>query len=59
MILASKVRIRILEIVSREGAISITSLARKSGLNHGDVADAIRGLIHCYEVEINLNHPKP
>jgi len=30
--------------VSREGAIKITSLARKSGLNHGDVDGAVRCL---------------
>jgi len=43
-ILASKARIRVLEIVSREGAISITSLARKSGLNHESVDGAVRCL---------------
>ena len=44
MILASKARMRVFEIASRERAISITSLARKSGLNHGDVDGAVRCL---------------
>ena len=41
LILSSKARIRVLEMVAREGAISITSLARKTGLNHGDVDCAV------------------
>lgn len=45
MILASKARIRMLEIVSREGVIPITSLARKAGLNHDDVDGAVRCLV--------------
>ena len=44
LILSSKARVRVLEIVAREGAISITSLSRKTGLNHGDVDNAVRYL---------------
>ena len=43
-VLASKARIRVLEIVSREGAIQITSLACKAGLNHGGVDGAVKCL---------------
>ncbi len=45
LMLSSKARLRVLETVAMEEAISITSLSRSTGLNHSDTDSAVRYLV--------------
>jgi predicted transcriptional regulator len=45
LLLSSKARLRVFETVTMEGAISITSLSRSTGLNHSDTDRAVRCLV--------------